>query len=109
MLACKKCNKRFRIKLDSKFFGIKLEKGYQSTCPYCGYVVYLFDIRQVRYLLYLTRMLSVIIATFLGMNARTLYAQERLIVAAIGVAIFVFVINYVSLYIACKMYDKLNK
>lgn len=108
MVTCKGCNKRFRVKLNSKFFGIKLKEGYRTTCPNCGDVIYLGDIDQVRYLLFWTRILSIIIVTFLGMNARTLYAQERMIVAVIGVVIFVFIMNYLSLCIAGKMYDKLS-
>ena len=109
MVTCKECRKRFKIKLDSKFFGIKLKEGYQTTCPYCGYVIYLGDISQARSLLFWAKMLLVLMASFLGMNARSLYAQERLIVVGVVFVVFIFAMDRLTLWIAGKMYDKLSK
>jgi len=41
-------------------------------------------------------------------STRTLYIQERLIAAGAALGV-VFVIDYLSLWIAGKMYDKLSK
>ena len=108
MTTCKECNKRFRIKLNRKF-GIMLKGGYQTTCPYCGYVIYLNEIRQVRCFLRWTGMLLVLMAFYLGLNARLLYAHDLLIVVGVGFIVFVYAMNRLSLWIAGKMYDKLSK
>jgi len=108
MITCRECNKRFRIKLNSSRFGIKLKEGYQTTCPYCGYVIYLGDVDQVKYLLIFARVLSVLVASFLGMNTRLLRSQERLILVGGGALVFVFIMHHLSLWIAGKVYDWLS-
>jgi len=105
---CKECNKRFRIKLNSRF-GIVLKDGYQTTCPYCGYVIYLDEISQVRRFLILARMLPVFVTFLIGMNARLLASQGLLTIAGVGAVVFVFATHHLTLWIAGKMYDKLSK
>jgi len=108
LVACKECCKRFKIKLNRKFLGIKLIEGYQTTCPFCGYVIYLGDISQVKSLLFWTRMLPGLVMFLVVINTRTLYMQERLIVVG-GALIFVYVVDRISLWISGKLYDKLSK
>ena len=108
MVTCKECSKRFKIKLNRKFFGIKLKEGYQTTCTICGYVVYLGDTSQVKSLLFWTRMLPGFVMFFVALATRTLYMQERLIIAG-GALIFVLIMDRISLWISGKMYDKQNR
>jgi len=108
MVICKECGKKFRIKLNSSVLGIKLKEGYQTTCPYCSYITYLGDIRQVRSFLFWMRTLPGFVMFVVVRNTRMLYLQERLI--AIGVAIiFLLAIHHLELWIAGKMYDKLSR
>lgn len=109
VITCRRCQKRFRIRLNSKLGGLKLEEGYQTTCPYCGYVIYIGDVNQARYLLFWTRILLVLMASFLGMNARLLVAQERFIAVGVGTIVLMFAIHHLSLWVAGKLYDKLSK
>jgi len=108
MVTCKECNKRYKIKLNRRFFGIKLEKGYQTTCPFCGYITYLGDLSPVRYLLFWTRMLPGVVMFLAVINTRTLYIRERLFIAG-GVLILVLVLDRILLWVSGKMYDKLSK
>lgn len=109
MVTCNECNKKFKIKLNSKF-GIKLKEGYQTTCPYCGFIIYLSDIDQVRWFLTWARMLPTFVMFIIGINMNTILLdlQELLIAVGVGVVVFMFVIHRLTLLIAGKMYDKLR-
>jgi len=107
MVICKECGKRFKIKLNLKF-RIKLKEGYQTTCPHCGYITHLSDVSQARSFLSWTRMLPALVMFLAVMFTRSLYIQERLIVAG-GALVLVLVIDRLSLWIAGKMYDKQSK
>ena len=107
MVTCKECNKRFRIKLNFKF-GIILKGGYQTTCPCCGYIVYLDEISKIRRLMHWAGMLVVTVACLIAVSTRTLYMHERLIIVG-GVVVFAYVIERLLLRIAGRMYDKQNK
>jgi len=109
MVTCKECNKRFKIKLNSGRFGIKLKGGYQTTCPFCGYVTYLGDISQVRSFLFWSHGVPIFALLLIRMNTRWLDLQELVIVEIVGAMVLVYVIHRLSLWIAGKIYDKLSK
>jgi len=109
MVTCKECNKRFRIKLGTKFFGVILKDGYQTKCPYCGHITYLGTISPVRSIMFWSHVLTFMLSSYLGANIRTLHAQGRLIIVVAGFVILVFAISRISLWIAGRVYDKLSK
>lgn len=109
MVTCKECNKRFIIKFNKGRFGIKLKEGYQTTCPYCGYVIYLGDVSQVRSFLFWSHGVPMFVLLIIRMNTRWLDLQELPIVEIAGAIVFVYAFHRLSLWIAGKMYDRLSK